>query len=373
MTEAEAKDFYAEHEGKKFFPKLVSFMTSGPIYALCLSKVGAISAWRALMGPTNSKEAREIKPTSLRAIYGTDNTKNACHGSDSTLSARREVLFYFPDISFPSLVDESDLRKYIKKELEPILRKGLTVLCKHKPSAGKLEATRFLAQWLLENNPHKGRVVAEGAFDVDEEEEEEDFELIFEGRKEIAADGTVKEPAAKPAAAKKGDEEYEKELDENLDLQEAEHAALKVQSHYRAFVARKTVEEKKLSKQPIVIQNQSVGEDDETQEVTLAATKIQASFRAKKARNHVKEMQEESAAATKVQSSFRAKQARNKVKELKEEAKAATTVQAGFRSMKARKRVQEMKEESAAATKVQSSFRAKKARDEVKAMREAKG
>ena len=347
MTEAEAKDFYAEHEGKKFFPKLVSFMTSGPIYALCLSKVGAISAWRALMGPTNSTEAREIKPTSLRAIYGTDNTKNACHGSDSTLSARREVLFYFPDISFPSLVDESDLRKYIKKELEPILRKGLTVLCKHKPSAGKLEATRFLAQWLLENNPNKGRVVAEGAFDVDEEEEE-DFELIFEGRKEIAADGTVKEPAAKPAAAKKGDEEYEKELDENLDLQEAEHAALKVQSHYRAFVARKTVEEKKLSKQPIVIQNQSVGEDDETQEVTLAATKIQASFRAKKARNHVKEMQEESAAATKVQSSFRAKQARNKVKELKEETEAATKVQAVFRSMKARQRVKEMKEEKKA-------------------------
>ena len=49
-------------------------------------------------------------------------------------------------------------RKYIKKELEPILRKGLTVLCKHKP-AKKLEATRFLAQWLLENNPNKGRVV----------------------------------------------------------------------------------------------------------------------------------------------------------------------------------------------------------------------
>ena len=91
-----------------------------------------------------------------------------------------------------------------------------------------------------------------------------------------------------------------------------------IRDSYRAFVARKTVEEKKLSKQPIVIQNQSVGEDDETQEVTLAATKIQASFRAKKARNHVKEMQEESAAATKVQSSFRAKKARDEVKAMRE-------------------------------------------------------
>ena len=368
MTEAEAKEFYGEHEGKPFFPNLISFMTSGPIYALCMSKIGAISAWRALMGPTNSKEVREIKPTSLRAIYGTDNTQNACHGSDSTISARREVLFYFPDISFPQLVDGSELRKYIKKELEPILKKGLTVLCKHKPSAGKLEATQFLAHWLLENNPNKGRILAVDNSDVDEEEEEEDFDLVFLGAKEIGA-------VQRGAAAVEGDKEakYEATLLEGVDNLESEHAALKVQSHYRAFLARKEVDEKRQAKQVIVIQNTSVGEDDETDEITVAATKIQSSFRAKKARSQVKAMKnEENLAATKVQSSFRAKKARNQVSAMKEEAKAATTVQAGFRSMKARKRVQEMKEEQAAATKVQSSFRAKKARDQVKEMKEAK-
>ena len=368
LTEAEAKEFYGEHEGKPFFPNLISFMTSGPIYALCMSKIGAISAWRALMGPTNSKEVREIKPTSLRAIYGTDNTQNACHGSDSTISARREVLFYFPDISFPQLVDGSELRKYIKKELEPILKKGLTVLCKHKPSAGKLEATQFLAHWLLENNPNKGRILAVDNSDVDEEEEEEDFDLVFLGAKEIGA-------VQRGAAAVEGDKEakYEATLLEGVDNLESEHAALKVQSHYRAFLARKEVDEKRQAKQVIVIQNTSVGEDDETAEITVAATKIQSSFRAKKARSQVKAMKnEENLAATKVQSSFRAKKARNQVSAMKEEAKAATTVQAGFRSMKARKRVQEMKEEQAAATKVQSSFRAKKARDQVKEMKEAK-
>ena len=384
LTEAEAKEFYGEHEGKPFFPNLISFMTSGPIYALCMSKIGAISAWRALMGPTNSKEAREIKPTSLRAIYGTDNTQNACHGSDSTISARREVLFYFPDISFPQLVDGSELRKYIKKELEPILKKGLTVLCKHKPSAGKLEATQFLAHWLLENNPNKGRILAVDNSDVDEEEEEEDFDLVFLGAKEIGAaqggaaavEGDKEIGAAQGgAAAVEGDKEakYEATLLEGVDNLESEHAALKVQSHYRAFLARKEVDEKRQAKQVIVIQNTSVGEDDETAEITVAATKIQSSFRAKKARSQVKALKnEENLAATKVQSSFRAKKARNQVSAMKEEAKAATTVQAGFRSMKARKRVQEMKEEQAAATKVQSSFRAKKARDQVKEMKEAK-
>ena len=71
------------------------------------------------------------------------------------------------------------------------------------------------------------------------------------------------------------------------------------------------MEEKKLSKQPIVIQNQSVAEDDETQE-GRCGHEHPGVFRAKKARNHVKELQEESAAATKVQSSFRAKQSRTR-------------------------------------------------------------
>lgn len=368
MTEAEAKEFYGEHEGKPFFANLISFMTSGPIYALCMSKIGAISAWRALMGPTNSKEAREIKPSSLRAMFGTDNTQNACHGSDSTNSARREILFFFPDISFPQLIDQTELRKYIKKELEPILTKGLTVLSKHKPSAGKLEATKFLAQWLLDNNPSKGRIVTDEDFELGEEEEEEDFELIFEGAKEIDSN----KPAKKEGEAD-GTEEYAEELEQGVDQLELEHAALKVQSHYRGFVARKEVKAKKESAtKVVVIQNQEIDIDDEDPEVQLAATKLQSSFRAKQARNKVNEMKEENLAATKVQSSFRAKKARNKVKEMKEETKAATTVQAGFRSMKARKRVQEMKEENMAATKVQSSFRAKKAREEVKAMKEAK-
>ena len=34
---------------------------------------------------------------SLRALFGTDNQKNAVHGSDSTNSAVREIHFFFPD------------------------------------------------------------------------------------------------------------------------------------------------------------------------------------------------------------------------------------------------------------------------------------
>lgn len=57
--------------------------------------MGAVKAWRSLAGPTNPKDAKNSDPSSLRALHGTDGTKNAVHGSDSFASALREVNFCF--------------------------------------------------------------------------------------------------------------------------------------------------------------------------------------------------------------------------------------------------------------------------------------
>ncbi|XP_071839564.1 nucleoside diphosphate kinase homolog 7-like isoform X2 [Apostichopus japonicus] len=95
LTRGEAEEFYAEHVGKAFFDNLVRFMTSGPIIAMELMKDGAIGAWRELLGPTDSSKARSDAPNSIRAMFGTDQTQNACHGSDSTMSAQRECNFFF--------------------------------------------------------------------------------------------------------------------------------------------------------------------------------------------------------------------------------------------------------------------------------------
>ncbi|CAM9759586.1 unnamed protein product, partial [Pylaiella littoralis] len=94
-SQEDAEVFYSEHRGRPFFDTLVAFMTSGPLVQLCLEKVGAIKAWRQLAGPTNSTDATDSEPSSLRALYGTDGTKNAVHGSDSFSSALREVNFCF--------------------------------------------------------------------------------------------------------------------------------------------------------------------------------------------------------------------------------------------------------------------------------------
>ncbi|MBV1931078.1 MAG: nucleoside-diphosphate kinase, partial [Porticoccaceae bacterium] len=57
LSEQKAGGFYAEHEGKGFFPDLIAFMTSGPVVVQVLEGERAIEQNRALMGATNPKEA----------------------------------------------------------------------------------------------------------------------------------------------------------------------------------------------------------------------------------------------------------------------------------------------------------------------------
>ena len=54
MSAAVAAEFYKEHSGREFFKGLVDFMSSGPALAMVLMRPGAISAWRALLGPTSA-------------------------------------------------------------------------------------------------------------------------------------------------------------------------------------------------------------------------------------------------------------------------------------------------------------------------------
>ena len=95
LSPAQAAAFYGEHEGKPFYERLCAYMCSGPIVALHLRKPSAISAWRHLIGPTNFEKAKNERPDSIRAKFAMDGTRNACHGSDSEASARRELAFFF--------------------------------------------------------------------------------------------------------------------------------------------------------------------------------------------------------------------------------------------------------------------------------------
>lgn len=59
---------------------------------------------------------------SLRALFGTDALRNAVHGSDSTIAAAREIMFFFPHL----LLGAEPFDRRTKPELrmlQPVLLK----------------------------------------------------------------------------------------------------------------------------------------------------------------------------------------------------------------------------------------------------------
>ena len=55
----------------------------------------AIGKYREVLGPTDSAAAKRDAPSSLRAMFGTDNTRNACHGSATAADFQREQGLFF--------------------------------------------------------------------------------------------------------------------------------------------------------------------------------------------------------------------------------------------------------------------------------------
>ena len=94
MDQAKAAGFYAEHEGRPFFPNLVEYMTSAPVFVQVLEGENAVLKNRELMGATNPSEA---DPGTIRADFAETIDANAVHGSDSTDSAAREISYFFDD------------------------------------------------------------------------------------------------------------------------------------------------------------------------------------------------------------------------------------------------------------------------------------
>lgn len=94
LNKERAEAFYAEHTGKPFFNDLVDFMTSGPVVVIVLEGDQAVSKNRELMGATDPSKAAT---GTLRKDFATSMTKNAVHGSDSPVSAQREITFFFPE------------------------------------------------------------------------------------------------------------------------------------------------------------------------------------------------------------------------------------------------------------------------------------
>ena len=95
-TEKLLNSHYAEHVGKPYYPSLVNYMMSGPVVVMIGEGTNIISGWRTLMGETNPTKAA---PGTIRGDLGREWEEkammNIVHGSDSVLSAEREINLWF--------------------------------------------------------------------------------------------------------------------------------------------------------------------------------------------------------------------------------------------------------------------------------------
>ncbi len=92
MTKPEAEGFYAVHRERPFFSDLTQFMSSAPCVVLALEKVGAVKAWRDLMGATDPAKATD---GTIRKSHARSMGENSVHGSDAADTAALEIAQFF--------------------------------------------------------------------------------------------------------------------------------------------------------------------------------------------------------------------------------------------------------------------------------------
>ncbi|MFD2704440.1 nucleoside-diphosphate kinase [Salibacterium lacus] len=97
-----AEKHYDELKDKPFFDSLISFITSGPVFAMVWEGENVIAEARKMMGTTNPAEAA---PGTIRGDYAVQVGMNVIHGSDSQESAAREIDLFF---------DKSEIQSYEK-------------------------------------------------------------------------------------------------------------------------------------------------------------------------------------------------------------------------------------------------------------------
>ena len=94
VTPALAREHYAEHVNKPFYPALEAFVTSAPIVAAVVEGLEAIRVVREMLGATSGLKAA---PGTIRGDYSASRQMNLVHGSDGLDAAKREIALYFSD------------------------------------------------------------------------------------------------------------------------------------------------------------------------------------------------------------------------------------------------------------------------------------
>ncbi|KAH0659404.1 hypothetical protein KY289_028152 [Solanum tuberosum] len=89
-----AEEHYKDLQSKPFFPKLIDYITSGPVVCMGWEGVGVVASARKLIGATNPLNA---EPGTIRGDLAVQTGRNVVHGSDSPDNGRREIGLWFKE------------------------------------------------------------------------------------------------------------------------------------------------------------------------------------------------------------------------------------------------------------------------------------
>lgn len=87
-----ARQHYAEHVDKPFYPGLERYITAAPVVAAVAQGPEAIRVVRDILGPTSGKEA---PAGTIRGDFSVSRQMNLVHASDGPAAAEREIPLYF--------------------------------------------------------------------------------------------------------------------------------------------------------------------------------------------------------------------------------------------------------------------------------------
>ncbi|GAC1360839.1 MAG: nucleoside-diphosphate kinase [Herpetosiphon sp.] len=104
IDEGLARKHYAELKEKKFFPKLIEYITSGPVVAVAIEGDDVIKTIRHTVGKTDPIEAA---PGTIRGDYAVSVGRNLIHASDKPETGAREVDNFFSSAELLSNAERS--------------------------------------------------------------------------------------------------------------------------------------------------------------------------------------------------------------------------------------------------------------------------
>ncbi|KAM0014520.1 putative nucleoside-diphosphate kinase [Helianthus debilis subsp. tardiflorus] len=81
-------EHYKDLSSKPFFPKLITYITLGPVVCMAWEGVGVVASARKLIGATNPLQG---EPGIIRGDLAVQSGRNVVYGSDNPENGKREI------------------------------------------------------------------------------------------------------------------------------------------------------------------------------------------------------------------------------------------------------------------------------------------